>query len=87
MTWAEFQIRAFAYRRMQEIEDLRAREIAWNSLIGSHYNYKKLPKTKNHFWQIGEKKQIEVNDSMQEAIKKAQEQYFKDKKALEDGIR
>ena len=77
MTWAEFQIRAFAYWRLEERNDLRAREIAWSSLIGSHYNPKKLPKTKEHFWTIGEKKESKSTIAMQEAIKQAQEDYFK----------
>lgn len=77
MTWAEFQIRAFAYWRLEERNDLRAREIAWSSLIGSHYNPKKLPKTKEHFWMIGGKQQSKSNEAMQKAIKKAQADYFK----------
>lgn len=82
MTWAEFQIRAFAYRRMQEKKELLTREIAWSALIGSHYNPKKLPKTKDKFWQIGNKKK--VSDSrMQDAIKAAQEEYFKEKQLKE----
>jgi hypothetical protein len=81
MTWAEFQIRAHGYNRIQEREDLRAREIAWTALIGSHANPKKLPKTKENFWSIG-KKAIVVNTRMQDAIKKAQEEYFKKKKEL-----
>ena len=79
MTWAEFQIRAFAYNRMQEREDYRAREIAWASLVGFHVNPKKLPKNKERFWSIG-KKTSNVTESMKEAIRKAKEQYLKDKK-------
>jgi len=82
MTWAEFQIRAYGYNRMQEKEDLRTREIAWASLIGSHVNPKKLPKTKERFWQIGEKKNATINDSIKDRIKKAQDEYFKKKKEL-----
>ena len=81
MTWAEFQIRAYAYKRMQEREDLRAREIAWNSLIAPNANPKKLPKTKDKFWQIGSKKVV-VNNGMSEAIKKAQQQFLKDKNKI-----
>jgi len=83
MTWAEFQIRSYAFNRMQERKDLRAREIAWASLIGFHSNPKKLPKTKERFWSIGAKKQ--TNTRMQEAIKQAQEDYFKELKQQENG--
>ena len=82
MTWAEFQIRAFAYRRMQEKEELLAREIAWNALIGSHYNPKKLPKDKNKFWQIGIKKVSRADEAMKQAIERARSEYFKKKKEL-----
>jgi len=81
MTWAEFQIRSFGYRRMKEREELLTREIAWASLTGSHYNSKNLPKTKDKFWRIGSKPTVK-NERMNEAIKKAQEEYFKAKKQL-----
>jgi hypothetical protein len=84
MTWAEFQIRAFAYRRMQEKKELLTREVAWASLIGSHYNHKKLPKSKELFWKIGNKPN-KANDRMKEAIKKAQEDYFKELKQKQNG--
>ena len=82
MTWAEFQLRAFAYRRMQENKELLTREIAWNSLLAPHYNPKKLPKSKEKFWQIGRKEKVS-DERMKEAIKKAQEEYFKKKKELD----
>jgi hypothetical protein len=74
MTWAEFQIRAYAYTRIQEREDIRFREVAWNSLIGFHADPKKLPKNRQSFWKIGNKRPG-LTDSMAERIKKAQEQY------------
>lgn len=78
MTWAEFQIRSFGYRRMQERKDLLFREVAWSSLIGSHFNPKKLPKSKDKFWQIGEKKSG-LTEEQKKAIIKAKEQYHKEK--------
>lgn len=84
MTWAEFQIRAFAYNRMQDREDLRFREVAWASLIGFHADPKKLPKTKNGFWQIG-KKQSGLTDAMRDKIKEVQAQYIIDVKEANNG--
>ena len=78
MTWAEFQIRAYAFNRMEQRKDLRAREIAWASLISFHSDPKKLPKTKDKFWQIGIAQKIGISDAHKEAIKKAQDQYLKD---------
>jgi len=85
MTWAEFQIRAFAYKRMQEKEDLRFREVAYHSHIGGSLMLKKIP-SKDKFWQIGDKR-VSVDTSMYETIKKAQEQYFKELKEKQNGIR
>ena len=88
MTWAEFQLRAFAHQRMEERTDLRVREIAWSSLIGSHLDPKKLPKTKDKFWQIGTKKHSDIDVRMKEAIENAQREYLEAKKQKElDGIR
>ena len=75
MTWAEFQIRSFGYKRIQEKEELLTREIAWNALVAPHSDPKKIPKTKDKFWQIGEKKSS-VTDEMKARIKKAQNEYF-----------
>ena len=86
MTWAEFQLRAYAYNRMQDKEDLKFREVAWSSLIGSHANPKKLPKSKDKFWKIGKSKPQTISDNMKEAIKRAQQEYFKKKREL-DGTR
>lgn len=84
MSWAEFQIRAYAYNRMQEREDLRFREVAWASLIGAHVNPKKLPKTKQSFWQIGINKSS-LTEGMKVRMKQAQEQYYKDVKEAKNG--
>ncbi len=81
MTWAEFQIRGFAYRRMQEKEETLTRVIAWNALVGSHSDPKKLPKTIDKFWSIGNKNSS-TTDKMKEAMEKARGEYFKKKKEL-----
>lgn len=49
MTWAEFCIRQHAYHRIEKAEWYKVREIAYASLIGSHMNPKKLPKSKDKF--------------------------------------
>jgi len=84
MTWAEFQIRAFAYNRTSQHKEELYREVAWSALIGTHLNPKKLPKTKDIFWKIGNKKSV-VNDGMKEAMKAAQEEYFKAKQLKDNG--
>ena len=75
MTWAEFQIRLFAFNRIEKRENLRAREIAYNSYIGGSMNLKKLP-TKKQFWDLGIKKAIpKVNKQAMEFFKQAQQEY------------
>ena len=49
MTWAEFCIRQYAYRRMDKHSWYKVREIAYSAMIGSHIDPKKLPKTKEKF--------------------------------------
>ena len=79
MTWAEFQIRAYAYLRIQEREDFRAREIAWASLISFHQDPKRMPKSKDRFWQIGKKHKPVISETRKAAIRRAQKQYLKQK--------
>jgi len=78
MTWAEFQIRAYAYKRMEERKDLRFREVAWASLIGFHADGKKLPKNKQQFWKIGKSEPV-INERIKLAIKNARDKYLKNK--------
>ena len=47
-----------------------------------HSDFKKLPRSEDKYWQIGDK-HITTNNSMQEAIRKAQEDYFKQLKEKE----
>jgi hypothetical protein len=78
MTWAEFQIRLFAYNRIQKMEWLKLRELAWASLIGSHYDPKKLPKSKDSFMPLDNDKvkQQGITDIQKEAFLKATKQYL-----------
>lgn len=78
MTWAEFQIRLFAWDRMEQRKDIRAREIAYASLISFNIDAKKIPKTKNSFWKIGnDKPTVSITDAHKEAFLQAHEQYLK----------
>jgi len=83
MTWAEFRIRSFAYRRMQEREELLTREVAWASYVSANISLKKIP-SKDKWWQIGAKN-TDQSDRMKEAIKKAQDNYFKELKQQKNG--
>lgn len=78
---AEFNIRLFAFKRISEREDMLFREVAYYSMIGSHLNPKKLPKTKQTFWSIGidRKSNKDIKEKMKSAMLKAVEQYKIDK--------
>lgn len=78
MTWAEFRIRLNAYNRIQMKEWYKIREVAWASIIAPHVNPKELPKTKELFMPIGDKK--DISDKIFDKIRKAQQQYQIDKK-------
>jgi hypothetical protein len=78
MTWAEFLIRQHAYHRIEKNEWYKVREMAYASLIGSHIDPKKLPKSKDKFIPLDEdnnNKSSNTVDAMREAILKSQEEY------------
>lgn len=52
MTFAEFQIRLFAYKRMQLEDWKKYRLVAYNALIAPYQDYKKLPKTMDKFMDL-----------------------------------
>lgn len=68
---AEFNIRLFALNRMDLKEDLRTREIAYNSYVGGSIQLKKLP-TKKQFWDLGI---TSINPDMADRIKREQEKH------------
>ena len=77
MTWAEFRIRLFAYKRKEKNEWIKIRELAWASTIGPHLDPKKLPKSKNEFMPIdGEKSG--PTEAMIQRMKEVREQYLKE---------
>lgn len=69
MTFAEFQIRLFAYKRMQLKEWEKTRMIAWCALIGSHQDFNSLPKTIERFMPL-------ENNSENKGVSEAQKQRF-----------
>lgn len=54
MTWGEFQLRLFAYKRQQENDWRKFRKVAYYSAIGSHLDHKKFAKNEISFMQIGD---------------------------------
>ena len=78
MTWAEFRIRLFAYKRMQKEKHYLVREVCYQIYL-SNWMSKKKPMSKDRYWDIDNKTSVTVTDSIKERIKRAQEQYKKEK--------
>lgn len=78
MTWAEFQIRLFAFNRIEKNNWFKLREIMWITLISSHQDPKKLPKSKDAFMSldIKSKKTNGITDEQKEAFLKATQNYL-----------
>ena len=77
MTMAEFNIRLFSFKRVNDRQDMLFREVAYYSMIGSHLNPKKLPKTKQQFWSLGYEKKIDKDklDIMRKEMLKVSQAY------------
>jgi hypothetical protein len=84
MTWAEFRIRLYAYRRQEKNKAFWYRELAWASTLAPHLDHKKLPRTKEQFMPLDGERVNSRRDLMRAKIKQAQEQYLKEQK-LKDG--
>jgi len=68
MTWAEFQIRLFAYKRIDLYDWQKLRELMWTSYIAPHQDPKKMVKRKEAFLPLNNEKQVRsgVTDEMKE---------------------
>jgi hypothetical protein len=68
MTWAEFQIRLFAYKRMELNNAYKLRELIWTVYTAPHLDYKKLIKRKEQFMPLpSDKKNVGgVSEAMKE---------------------
>ena len=78
MTFAEFQIRLFAYKRMELREWEKVRQISWSAFIGSHQDPKKMPKTIDKFMRLdnGEAKPT-VSEAQKERFRNVYSEYLK----------
>lgn len=68
MTMAEFNIRLFSFNRQREYNEMLFREVSYYSMIGSHLNPKKIPKSKQQFWSLpSERAELKknMNDKME----------------------
>ena len=82
MTFAEFQIRLFAYKRMQLRDWEKVRQIAWSAFIGSHQDPKTMPKSIDKFMNldISNERKSNVSDAQKERFLNAMSEYIKQSK-------
>lgn len=78
MSWAEFCIRSYAYRRQEKARLIEMRELLYTTLIAPHYDPKKLPKTRESFMPLEGKKQ--VTEKQKEAFLAVAKEYYQKKK-------
>lgn len=78
MTWAEFRIRLHGFRREQEMEMLRLRELSWITYVAPHQDPKKMKKSINQFWPLSKEKK-RVSKEMVERMKFVTQEYLKKK--------
>ena len=65
MTWAEFQIRLFAYKRIDLYKWQMLREQMWTTYIAPHQDPKKMIKRKEKFLPLNnDKNKVAVSDTM-----------------------
>jgi hypothetical protein len=76
MTWAEFQIRLFAYRRQDKYDWIKLRELMWTTYTAPHQDPKKMLKSKEKFLPLnGDKKIQGVSDEAKETFMREFKKY------------
>jgi hypothetical protein len=79
MSYAEFQIRLFAYKRVQLREWEKVRILAWYAMKGPHMNPKNMPKSLNQFIKL------DIDNGHATRVTEAQKARFLE--AMEDYIK
>jgi hypothetical protein len=77
MSWAEFLIRLFAYKRQELKEWEKVRFISYSATKAPHLDPKKLPKTIEKFLPLGGKKEVtKVDEGMKQRFLEATRKYL-----------
>lgn len=78
MPFAEFQIRLFAWKRIQDRDWEKVRILAWYSMVGSHMDPKKMPKSLTGFISLdSDKKQNIISDAQKQRFLEVTAEYYK----------
>lgn len=81
MSWREFQLRSYGFKRAEKNDLHKVREIAWNALVGSHQNPKTLPKSKEKFMPLNEKVEVKRSSRKVENFLVAYKQYLNERRS------
>lgn len=77
MTYAEFQIRFFAYNSVQKKEWEKVRFMAYHALVAPYQDYKKLPNSPEKFLPLNGKKHYSgVNDEVKKRFLEEYKNYL-----------
>ena len=79
VSWAEFRIRLFSFNRIQDNEIQKMRILAYKNMQGTAIAFGgKIPHI-DKFWKLDTKVDKEKQNKRLEALRKAREEYFKNK--------
>lgn len=81
MSFAEFQIRLFAWKRTEERAWEKVRILAWYSMTGSHQDPKRMPKSISQFMslELDNKQTSVITESHKQRFLEAMKEYVKNK--------
>lgn len=83
MTWAEFQIRAFAYERMELKKWQKVRKIAYSALIAPYQKPRSIPKSEKAFMPLKiDKKTQGISEEAKIRYLEATKEYLKIKNGI-----
>lgn len=74
MTWAEFRIKSFSFRRVRDFEMSMVREVAYQVHCIQYMLSKKSPPKKTQFWRIGDESNTpRLTENQRRLIEQARE--------------
>ncbi|HZK19084.1 MAG TPA: hypothetical protein VFC68_00010 [Treponemataceae bacterium] len=79
MTWKEFLLKSYAYKRMSVQKWQHTRFIAYRATIAPYLNPKFIPKTINKFMPLDNVRESEVSDETKDHFKEHFRKYLEQK--------
>lgn len=81
MSWREFTLRSFGFKRHEKETWLKVREISYSAIIGSHLDPKKIPKSKEKYLPLdADSFQKGVSETHKEVFINAYKKYMNERK-------